>query len=207
MLKRRFLTWGLVLVACSVVPRSDAWGQGSNVRARDLADESAASDTFTGQRGRIEAPADAESPVGRSAEDVRRSFRELLGNERSQSFDMSVENINERRNARRRQQRQRTPPPPVHVHLQPTFRFNLLASDAIAAATQTRISKFLAARDAGSVQVEVENRTARLSGTVRSEYERDLLEKLLAIEPGVSQVENLISVEAPVAQPQLKAAR
>ncbi len=154
------------------------------------------------QRGSIDPTQNRRKEVvGSTSETVREVFQELHGTQRQRgNLDMSIENLNERRRSRRRRSRQNLPPP-VHVQLQPKFEFGQLASAQVASAMQTRLNQLLKIRSAGSVTVEIENRTATLSGIVRSEYERGLLEKLTKIEPGISRVENQIAIETPALKP------
>lgn len=159
-------------------------------------------------RGSFEAEVDTEGRIGRSAEDVREMLQELRGaDRRRRRTDMSVENLNERRRARRRQQGQRNPPPPVHVQFQPSFNFKSAPPLQVANGMQSRITSLLEKRAAGSVQVALNNRTATLTGTVKSDYQRRLLGTMARLEPSVSAVENLIAVEEQVAAPALTPAR
>jgi len=194
-MKNRKLAWVVVLIA-------------SLSLESELASENAASESFSGDQGSLEAPQVGQGLVGRSADDVRRNFLEWLGSERrNRNSDMSVEDLNERRRARRSRQGRRNPPPPVHVHLRPKFQYPQLAAARVTADVQSRISAILSARDAGTVRVVVEDRKATLSGSVRSEYERLLLAKLVAIEPGISRVENRITIEEVIALPVLRQAQ
>ena len=120
---------------------------------------------------------------------------------------MRVENLLERRRARRRQQAPRNPPPPVHVQFQPTFSFTRTPAVHVASTVQSRLSGLLEEREAGDVQVSLTDRTATLTGSVNSEYLRRLLEHMVGIEPGVSAVRNLITVEEPVSAPPLSRAQ
>jgi len=182
----------LVIVWTTGSTRSLAQVAGLSALTQQNGQEQSADD----QRGSIDPTQDRqEEVVGSTAEDVREVFQELRGTQRQRkNLDMSVENLNERRRSRRRRSRQ-NPPPPVHVQLQPKFEFSRLVSAQVASGVQTRLNQLLEIRSAGSVSVKIENRIATLSGTVRSEYERGLLEKLTKIEPGISRVENQIAIE------------
>jgi len=153
-------------------------------------------------RGSFEANADTSGPVGRSAEDVRNMLRELRGpGQQQRSANMSVENLNERRKRRSSQRAQRSPPPPIHVQFRPSFGLHRSPALQMAHGMQTRLSRLLESRDAGVVQVVIRERTATLTGSVKSEYERSLLERMVRIEPGISAIENLITVESPPLAP------
>jgi hypothetical protein len=69
----------------------------------------------------------------------------------------------------------------------------------------TRLSSSPALRLGTPVQVSLENGTAVLRGTTRSEHERRLLEQLLLLEPGVRDVDNQLTVSpVPVKAPAAK---
>jgi len=145
--------------------------------------------------GSFEASED-QGPVGRNAEDVREMLQELRGTERRQKrANMNVENLNRRRNARNRRQSQRNPPPPIHIQFQPSFSLQRAPVELVADRLELNLSRLLEQRDAGAVRVVLSDRTATLTGSVTSEYQRRLLERMVRIEPGVSTVENLIAVE------------
>jgi len=204
-MKNRKLAWVVMLAVSLSLEGSEVFAQAASINASELASENAASESFSGEQGSLEAPQVGQGPVGRSADAVRRNFLELLGVERrNRNSDMSVEDLGERRRARRSRQDRRNLPPPVHVHLRPRFQYEPLAAARVTADVQSRISAILAARDAGTVRVVVEDRKATLIGSVRSEYERLLLAKLAAIEPGISRVENRITIEEVLVVPALQ---
>lgn len=165
-----------------------------------LTTEAATNRSNEDQRGRIERTPGEQGMIGPNVENVREFIDELRGPQRQRpNIDMSVENINERRNSRRRRGRQ-NPPPPVHVQFQPMFYFNPPSSSQVEYALQTRLNQLLGYENSQLISVSVNNRVAILRGNVGSEYARRLLEKVLKIEPGISQVDNKIVV-APQAEP------
>ncbi len=160
--------------------RSTTTGQQSSVRPR------------TGPQSR---QLQEQGFVGRSAEDVQETFRNLNGRQRRRAtFNMIVENLNEMRESRKRRREQRTSPPKVRVNLRPTFDFPRRSDVEVAAGVQTRLDKVMRERGVTMPQVELAERTATLRGTVRTEHDKALVEKLVSIEPGVSQVENRLVV-------------
>jgi len=151
--------------------------------------------------GSFEASTDS-GPIGRNAEAVRKMQEELRGPDRQQErANMNVENLNRRRNARNRRQSQRNPPPPIHVQFQTSFSFQRAPVEQVANRMESNLSRLLEQRDAGAIQVVLNDRTATLTGSVKNKYQRRLLEKMVQIEPGVSSVENLITVEEPMQAP------
>lgn len=142
-------------------------------------------------------PFQAGGFVGRDAADVRGTFDNMSGRTgRGARFDMMVENMNEMRESRRRWREQNTPAPLVRVRLMPAFDAAATLPVEAAAAVQARLTETVAMRGIGSTQVELNGRTAILRGSVSTARERELVERLASMEPGVSQVQNLLTVSA-----------
>jgi hypothetical protein len=118
-------------------------------------------------------------------------------------LDMMVENLNEMRDARRRWREQNSQPPAIRVRLQPAFDVPVLPAGQANLEIQTRLTRVMELRGVGSPQVELAGRTAFLRGVVATERDRALLERLASLEPGVSRVENLVTIQAPLVQPAL----
>lgn len=148
--------------------------------------------------------------VGRDAEDVRQNARNFSsGDRRRATFDLIVENLNEMRESRRRWRSQQRQPSPVRIQLRPAFRFTPLSSTTVRSELQQRLDTLPVSDETatGSTpinstatvrpQIEMNDRTATLRGTVSSEHQRALLARLVSLEPGVSNVENLLTVETP----------
>jgi len=133
--------------------------------------------------------------VGRDAEDVRDTFRNLTrGQRRRAMMDMVVENLNEMRESRRRWRDQQRQPPSVRVQLRPAFDYPGVAVDRVALEVQTRLTAVMRKRGLTTPSVDLQGRTATLRGSVRSAHEKALAGQIVALEPGVSQVENLLVV-------------
>jgi hypothetical protein len=140
--------------------------------------------------------------VGRDAEDVRSTFDSMQGRDRRGGmFDMMVENLNEMRDARRRWREQRNAPPPVRVRLEPAFDAPTPPVAGAALQVETRLNATFARRAMTAATVQISGQTAILQGAVSTDHERALAEQLASLEPGVSQVQNLLTV-APAAPPQ-----
>ena len=56
-------------------------------------------------------------------------------------------------------------------------------------------------RGSGSVNVAMEGQIAVLRGEVKSQHDRDLIGRMLLLEPGVSDVRNELVVAPPVPSP------
>jgi hypothetical protein len=143
-------------------------------------------------------PFQAGGFVGRDAEDVRGTFDNMSGRNpgRGAMFDMMVENMNEMRESRRRWREQNAAQPAVRVRLVPAFDLAPPSPAQAAAAVQARLTNTVTTRSIGSAQVELNGRTAILRGSVGTARERELVERLASMEPGVSQVQNLLTVSA-----------
>jgi osmotically-inducible protein OsmY len=68
------------------------------------------------------------------------------------------------------------------------------ASPVAVARVQSRLAKIPQLRGIGSVAVQVDGRVAVLRGQVASEHDRDLLTRLVLLEPGISDVRNELQV-------------
>ena|GEM_PF-6269815 len=132
--------------------------------------------------------------VGRDAEDVRETFRNLSRGQRRALRNIVIENLNETRESRRRWHDQQRQPPRVRVQLRPVFDTPADPDGRVAAAVQMRLNAVLRGRTVVAPSVELQGRTATLRGTVSSEHEKLLTGQLVAIEPGVSRVENRLVV-------------
>jgi hypothetical protein len=140
--------------------------------------------------------------VGRDAEDVRTSFDSQSGGRGPGGMmDMMIENLNEMRDARRRWREQNSQPPAIRVRLQPAFDVPVLPAGQANLEIQSRLTRVMELRGVGSPQVELAGRTAVLRGTVATARDRALVERIASLEPGVSRVENLVRIQAPLVQP------
>jgi hypothetical protein len=140
--------------------------------------------------------------VGRDAQDVQTSAQSLTGGRGpGMMMDMMIENLNEMREARRRWRDQNAAPPPIRVRLQPAFEMPARPAAQSAAAVGTRLTKAMQAGRVQSAQVQIAGGTAILRGVVANERDRLLVARLASLEPGVSRVENLVTVQAPAVQP------
>lgn len=91
-------------------------------------------------------------------------------------------------------------PGPYRPRISLGFRPPRLATAKQEAVLTRHLSRALADRLVGPLQVAVADRTAILEGAVASEYDRVLAEQLVLLEPGVSDVANRLQV-ASAAQP------
>ena len=134
--------------------------------------------------------------VGNDAQDMRRGFENMSGRQRRRvMFDMMVENLNEMRDRRRERDQRRRRPDPVRVRLRPSFNYTPLESRQVAVTLQSHLARSSDLTGIVAPRVELEGRTATVSGFVPSEHERAVIAKMIALQPGVSEVENLLTVD------------
>lgn len=85
-----------------------------------------------------------------------------------------------------------TRPGPYRPRLSIAFPVTGQGSTVVAERLETQVGRSLNERLDQSIQVEVRGRRAILSGVVASAHDRALAEQLVLLEPGVSEVENLL---------------
>lgn len=76
------------------------------------------------------------------------------------------------------------------------FDYTPAPQQAVAAQLTTRLQQSAGIQRLGPIEVSVEGRTAILRGEVASAHDRSLAAELVRLEPGVSRVENHLSVAA-----------
>ena len=84
--------------------------------------------------------------------------------------------------------------PPVRVVLNVAFSHRQVPLATVAARVQARLTKLLAARNVAQPVVSVVGDTVVLSGVVADETQRLVIERLVAMEPGVLKVDNQMTV-------------
>lgn len=135
--------------------------------------------------------------VGNDAMDAQSMFQNMNGRQRQRAlFDMALQSLNEMRDSRRDRRRQRRQPPPARVALIPQIDIAPLTPPETASSLADQMTRVMNVRGSGDVSVTMQGRTAVLSGTVATAHDKALAEKLAALEPGVSEVENNVTVRA-----------
>lgn len=136
--------------------------------------------------------------VGSDAQDMRNSFGNMSDRQRRGAmFDMMFENLNDMRDGRRQRGRRR-PLDPVRVRLRPSFNYPQLESRQVLVTLQSNLTRASDLLGLVAPRVELDGRTATVSGSVPNEHERAVIEKMLAMQPGVSNVENLLTIDPAV---------
>ncbi|BBO32399.1 BON domain-containing protein [Lacipirellula parvula] len=141
--------------------------------------------------------------VGRDAQDVRAGFESQAGGRRGTggTLDTMIENLNEMRDSRRRWREQNAAPPAIRVQLKPAFDAPAITPLQANVPLQRRLAKEMATVGVSSPQIEMVGRTAVIRGSVATERDRELIARLASLEPGVSQVENLVQIQPAAASP------
>lgn len=141
--------------------------------------------------------------VGRDAQDVRAGFQSQAGGRGGMggTLDSMIENLNDMRDSRRRWREQNSAPPAIRVQLKPAFDSPAPTPLAANVPLQRRLAKEMATVGVSSPQLEMVGRTAVIRGVVATERDRELISRLASLEPGVSQVENLLQIQPAAASP------
>jgi osmotically-inducible protein OsmY len=91
---------------------------------------------------------------------------------------------------------------PVTVGIEPTPALIAAAQPAnVAQRVQTKLERIPQVRGSGSVSVTMDGKRAVVKGQVKSERDRELIGRMLLLEPGVGDVQNELVVAAPAPAP------
>ena len=144
--------------------------------------------------------------IGTDAEQIRQQFRNQSGRQQRRAlFNFAIESLNEIRESRRRRDQRRNQDPPVRVQLRPLFAVAQPTSGELTAQVRSQLETAMPAVD-GATNIVVRGSTATISGTVASDYHKQLAAKMLSLQPGIYAVENRLTVEpGPGASPQAPA--
>ena len=138
--------------------------------------------------------------VGSDAQDMRSSFENMTGTQRRNvMFDSVVENLNQMRQSNNQRDRRRQRPDPIRVQLRLSFDYPRLESRQVAVTLQSNLTRALDLQGLVAPRVELDGGTATVSGSVPNEHERAVIERMLALQPGVSNIENLLTIAPAVA--------
>jgi len=144
--------------------------------------------------------------IGSDAEQIRNQLRnQNPGQRRRAVFDFAIESLNEQRESRRQQRSQRNASPLVRVQLRPLFTVTQPSSAELTTRVRSQLSRALPESVAAAPQVSVSQGTATLRGQVKNDYDRQLMAKMVSLQPGISQVENQLTIEPGQGQPELVA--
>jgi|GEM_PF-4338329 len=147
-------------------------------------------DGLTGQQGPRQ-----DSFVGSDAQQVRNQRNNRNRQRRATPFDFDIESFNEMRESRRNRRGNRNQRPQVRVRIKPLFTVAQPSQTQLMtrSRTQLKLNKVLPVNSRAVVSMS--GSIATLEGVVPSDYDKLLAEKMLSLQPGISQVENRLSVE------------
>lgn len=133
--------------------------------------------------------------LGGNAAQTQNFFRALNGGQRrTAAFDFMIENLNEMRDrGNRGGGNDRSPP--VRVQLRPAFETPLGTMQQVSVDLQSRLIASANDLQVTDSRISMDGRTLTLEGKVASDHQRALVEKLISLEPGVSTVENRLTVD------------
>ncbi|MGI9428859.1 MAG: BON domain-containing protein [Bythopirellula sp.] len=139
--------------------------------------------------------------VGTSAQQMRDQRMNDPRTRRRMMFDFAIESLNEIRDSRRRERSNRNRNPPVRVRIRPLLSVPQPTATEVNLQVQANLDRAMPAAVRG-MRISLEGGTATIEGAAQSDYDRRLAEKMLSIQPGITQVENRITVDS-VQQPLL----
>ena len=129
--------------------------------------------------------------VGRDSSDMQAVFNQL-GQSSNQFFQQLNRTMGRgRRNSAQQENVKR----PIRVQLHVAFDHVRPQPAALATTVRSRLDTLLTRRNIVAPDVEVVGDTVILRGTAPNESQRLVIEKLVALEPGVAAVENQMTVE------------
>ncbi len=137
--------------------------------------------------------------IGRDAGDMMATFGQMNRNMQSMNNTMnrSMNRGNSRRSSSGNKRTAQGDAPPVRVEVKVTFNPPRPTADQMTATIRNRLGKILADRKIAQPTFIMEGDTAVVGGVAASEGDRDLISQLLAIEPGVRNVRNEMTINPP----------
>ena len=136
--------------------------------------------------------------VGRDAGDMQATFGQM--NRATTQFMNNMNRSMSRGNSSRRSNRQQTAQAtaqPVRVDVKVAFDAPRPSADQMSAVVRTRLGKILAERKIAQPAFVMEGDTAVVTGVAASEADLALISQLLALEPGIRNVRNEMTVGPP----------
>lgn len=140
--------------------------------------------------------------VGSDAQQIRDQRANDPRARRRAMFDFAVESLNEMRESQRQRRANRNRKPPVRVQLRPLFAVQPPSATQLTTQVRSQLSRALPTT-AGTAQISVSGGTATIQGTVQSDYDKQLAAKMLSMQPGITRVENRLTIGSTQAEPVL----
>lgn len=127
--------------------------------------------------------------IGRDSADVTAMF-ESMTRQNEQFMNRFERTMNRDRNLENAEQA----PPPVRVKLKVAFDHPAPTTSPAARAFEQRLNTILAEQNLTGIDVERAGSAVVIRGTAASDWERMLVERLVRLQPGVTSVENQVSL-------------
>ena len=160
---------------------------------------------FGGQQG-MNGAEGGQNFIGRSGSDMQ-SMMKAMGEGSNQFFRQLNRTLGQGNRGRQNNQQQENAELPVRVRINLAFDGPTPAPTNLAATVEEHVDKICSAHKIAAPNIEVDGGTVVLSGTAASDNQRLVIEKLVSLEPGVSQVLNQMTVaESSPAEPVLQPA-
>ena len=141
--------------------------------------------------------------VGSDAQQIRnQQSNRNRGMARRAMFDFAIESFNEMRQSRNQQQSGGNQRPTMHVKIQPLFAVPQPTASELTSQVRSQLNKTLPKTITAS-QITVNHGTATIVGSVKNAYDKQLAAKMLSLQPGISQVENRLTILADQPEPLL----
>jgi osmotically-inducible protein OsmY len=140
-----------------------------------------------------------QSFVGRDSADMQATFSQLNRTATQITNQMNRDMSRRTRRERQSQSSGENAPPQVRVELRLGFTAPQAAPGAVAERVRTRLGKILTQHNMAQPDVTMEGDVAVLRGVAESDSQRLVLERLVALEPGVRAVRNEMVVAAATA--------
>jgi hypothetical protein len=147
---------------------------------------------FGGQQG-MNGAQGGQNFIGRSGSDMQ-SMMKAMGQGSNQFFQQLNRTLGQANRGRQNNQQKENAELPVRVRLNVAFDGPAPQRADLAATVHEHVDKILAVRNIAAPNIEVDGDTVVLSGTAASDDQRLVIEKLVSLEPGVSQVLNQMTV-------------
>jgi hypothetical protein len=140
--------------------------------------------------------------VGRDATDMQATFTQM-GRAQTQFLNQMSRNMNRGNNRNQRMvNTTENPPQPMRVEIRAAFAVPRVDSTVFASRIQGRLQRLGSDHKLGRPVVTMQGDTAIISGVAESESQRLLVERLIALEPGVREVRNEMTLaDAPSVAP------
>lgn len=156
---------------------------------------------FGGGMGGNNQPGGAQNFVGRGGQ--QNGQNGMQGNRAMNQFFTNMNRSMGRngRNAKKTGTNDQNPPQPMRMEIQVGFTPTQPTPNAVATRVQTRLTKILADHHMSQTLVTVQGDTAVISGSAASDGERQTIAQLVALEQGVRDVRNEMTVPGEAAVP------